>query len=295
MIKGGSVVQIADINFKLNLLFLVVLALFSLAGLFLEASLSFVVVTLHELAHSLVAYRHGVKINEVELLPFGGVAKFRDLLQLKPQTEIKVALAGPILNFCLAGVALLLINYELVGRQSGLFLLRVNLSIGLFNLLPVLPLDGGRILRANLTERYGFKEATYKVLKFSKFFAFLAGGLVVLGLYFGYINIALVIICFFIYFAALKEGRYTPYVLMQYIARKKGEVLNKNVLAAEGLVAFADTSIQEIIDRLVPNKFHLVVVVDDQFHVLGIVTEDKLIDSLIEQEIELAVGELVDS
>ena len=286
-------VKIADINFKLNLLFLLVLFLFAVAGLFWEAFISFIVVGLHELSHSIVAYKCGVKVNEIELLPFGGVAKFRDLIQLKPTVEVLVSVAGPLVNFVLAALSFLLIEHGVGSRGTGIFFMRLNLSLGLFNLLPVLPLDGGRILRAFLTLHLGFKEATYKVLKLSKVFAFLMVLVVVVNIYFGYINITLVVISFFIYFTAVKEGRYTPYVLMQYIARKKEELKREHVLKAESLVAFSDTSLKQIMERLVPNKFHLVVVVDSDFNILGTVTEDKLINSLINQEIGLEVKELV--
>ncbi|GAB6138379.1 site-2 protease family protein [Halanaerobaculum tunisiense] len=286
--------QIANVRLKLNLLFLLVLFLFAISGLFVKACLSFVVVVVHELAHSIVAIRKGVTVNEIELLPFGGVAKFRDLIQLAPKTEMQVAIAGPAINLLLAAVILLLFRYQIIDPSWGSFILKTNLTIGLFNLLPVLPLDGGRILRAKLTASLGFKEATYQVLKWSKYLAGVVAILAVASLYYDYVNFSLLIICFFIYFTALKEGQYTPYILMQYIAKKKGQVLNQEVVSIEQLIAFGDTPLKEIVDRLVPNKFHTVLVVDKQFNILGLVTEDRLINSLIDDHLELAVKELID-
>ncbi|GAB6099079.1 M50 family metallopeptidase [Halanaerocella petrolearia] len=287
--------KIAGVRFKLNLLFLVVLFLFAISGLFVKACWSFIVVLLHELAHSIVAYKKGVTVNEIELLPFGGVAKFRDLIQLTPELEIQIAIAGPIFNLIFVAISLLLLRYRIINAQLGFFLLRINLTIGLFNLVPLFPLDGGRILRAKLTTKVGFKEATHQVLKWSKRIAVLIFILAGACLYYGYVNITLLVICFFIYFTALKEGQYTPYILMQYIAKKKGQVLEQDVVKVQQLVASADTPLKRIIDRLVPNQFHTVLVVDDEFNQLGLVTEDKLINTLLDDNLELPVKELIDN
>ena len=280
-------------RFKCNLLFLIVLFLFSLTGLLLKATLSFIVVILHELAHSLMAKRLGVEVREIELLPFGGVAKFRDLIELSPEIEYKVALAGPIFNLILAAVTIILIRYQLLAVDFLYFFLRLNLMMGLFNLVPAFPLDGGRIFRAKLTKKAGFKEATARVLWWSKVIAVLFAILSVVGIYFGYINIMLVIIAFFIYFVALKEGKFSHYALMQYLAKKRGHVLNQGVVKAEQLVALGETPLKDILDRLVPQSFHIIMVIDQDCDILGFITEDKLINNLIKGKLDHPVRDLL--
>ncbi|MCK8815877.1 site-2 protease family protein [Natroniella sulfidigena] len=285
--------KIKGVKFKLNLLFLVVLFLFSISGLFTEASLTFLIVLLHELAHSVVAVSEGVKVNEVELLPFGGVVKFANLIQLKPASEIKIALAGPVFNLLLVLVILLLIRYEIILLKWGLFLIRLNLTIGLFNLIPALPLDGGRVLRAKLTTQIGFKKATYQVLYLSKIIAIGVAIIAIIGIYLGKVNIMLLIISFFIYFIALKEKEYTPYLLMEYIAKKKEKFLTEKVVAVEQLVTEQHTPLKDIIERLVPNRFNVILVVDSDLNILGSVTEDKLINALIEEGLDLSIKSLL--
>ncbi|WP_408954908.1 site-2 protease family protein [Natroniella sp. ANB-PHB2] len=278
----------------MNLLFLVVLFLFSISGLFTEASLTFLIVLLHELAHSVVAVNEGVKVNEVELLPFGGVVKFANLIQLKPKAEIKIALAGPLFNLMLGLIVLLLIRYEIISLQIGIFLIRLNLTIGLFNLIPALPLDGGRVLRAKLTSKIGFKEATNRVLWLSKIIAVSIAIIAVIGIYLGNFNIILLIIAFFIYFIAVKEKQYTPYILMEYIAKKKDEFLTEKVVAVEHLITEQNTPLKDIIDRLVPNRFNVILVVDSDLKILGLVTEEQIINALVEEGLELPVNSLLD-
>ncbi|MCK8828221.1 site-2 protease family protein [Natroniella acetigena] len=286
--------KIKGVKFKLNLLFLLVLFLFSISGLFNEASLTFLIVLLHELAHSVVAVNEGVKVNEVELLPFGGVVKFANLIQLKPKTEIKIALAGPLFNLILSLIVLLLIRYKIISVHVGLFLIRLNLTIGLFNLIPALPLDGGRVLRAKLTTKIGFKEATKQVLWLSKIIAASVALIAVIGIYLGEFNIILLIIAFFIYFIAVKEKQYTPYLLMEYIAKKKNQFLTEKVVAVEHLVTEQHTPLKDIIERLVPNRFNVILVVDSDLKILGLVTEDQVINELVEEGLGLPIKSLLE-
>ncbi len=106
----------------------------------------------HELAHSLVAMRQGIKVNSITLFIFGGMAAI-ERESPSPRGALAVAIAGPALSLMLAGLLELIVfsgvlpsGSELLNSVGGLASL--NLVIGLFNLLPGLPLDGGQILKA---------------------------------------------------------------------------------------------------------------------------------------------------
>ena len=90
---------------------------------------------LHEIAHAVVACSYGLKIEEIELLPFGGVARIKDLdlSTWDPKTEVAVALAGPVENLVLAGAAWILAGYGVWNVSlAGLFL-QANLAVAAFN------------------------------------------------------------------------------------------------------------------------------------------------------------------
>ncbi len=132
------------------------------AGLLLGlggVALLFGSVLLHELGHSLVARRLGVKVKDIELHFFGGAAKLASLPR-SPRDEALIALAGPAVSLTIGMIAAL--AAVLTSEPLGLLwlLAGANLMLGLFNLLPALPMDGGRILRAVLTPRYGKLRAT---------------------------------------------------------------------------------------------------------------------------------------
>jgi Zn-dependent protease/predicted transcriptional regulator len=131
-------------------------------------------ITLHELAHSIVALRFGVRVHDIILLPIGGVSQIEEMPD-KPAEELQIAAAGPLVSFALAAVFYVLTL--LIGGASasfdlslatvsttwpGLFayLAAANLLLGLFNILPAFPMDGGRILRALLALRLDYARAT---------------------------------------------------------------------------------------------------------------------------------------
>jgi Zn-dependent protease len=131
-------------------------------------------VVLHELGHALMARRFGVGTRAITLVPFGGIAALTREPD-GPTAEAAIALAGPAVNFGLAGLAggLALAGVPGLGWLAG-----VNLAMGLFNLLPAWPMDGGRVLRAAWTRRMGRVAATLRALRLSRW---LAVGMVAVG------------------------------------------------------------------------------------------------------------------
>jgi len=107
-------------------------------------------VLIHELSHSVVALRHQIPVSGITLFVFGGVAQIRR----EPSdagTEFRVAIAGPLASLVLAGLFALLWRLDRAIpylAAPSLWLMRINLMLALFNLIPGFPLDGGRVLRA---------------------------------------------------------------------------------------------------------------------------------------------------
>ena len=205
----GSVLGI-PIRLHLSLLIAVVLlSIFSGAGpvvILILAVGIFGSVALHELGHSVVARAKGAYIHEIVLYPFGGAAKISNIPK-RPMDEIMVALAGPAVSLMLA---LLFRQIEFLR-----FLGYLNGILFLFNILPVFPMDGGRVLRALLTIRSGRLEATRLAAVTGKYFCFL---FVLIGLFglpvqlLGLIgpfdrNLLLVFIGFYIYGVGQQEYR----------------------------------------------------------------------------------------
>lgn len=169
-----------------------------------------VVVLLHELGHALVAQRYGIQVLSITLYPFGGMAHM-SMLPEGGREELVVALAGPAVNLALALPLLLLVpftdimdpNLIQTGTLTGLawYWLAINMALGLFNMLPAFPLDGGRVLRALLVPRKGFLGATELAVRVGRFIAL---GMLIWGLLFGNF-IALAFVAGFIWLMGGRE------------------------------------------------------------------------------------------
>src|SRR5690348_2845395 len=122
----------------------------------LAALLLFVSVLLHELSHSLVAMAHGLSVRDITLHVFGGVSHLEDEPPT-PRAEFLIAVVGPITSFAIAAVLWVIAAAGLVhpawARAVVAYLVLVNVAVGVFNLVPGFPLDGGRVLRAVLWKR----------------------------------------------------------------------------------------------------------------------------------------------
>lgn len=139
---------------------------------------------LHELAHSVMARRHGLKITGITLFLFGGVAEMESEPS-DPSVELQVAIVGPIASLALAG---LFWSSVLISQIVGLgpivitvlgYLAAINLMLAVFNMIPAFPLDGGRVFRAVLWRRSGdLLSATRRAAAVSSVFAW---GLIALG------------------------------------------------------------------------------------------------------------------
>ena len=181
--------------------------------------LLFVIVVLHELGHSFVAQSYGITVRQIVLLPIGGVALLERIPE-KPSQEFAIAIAGPLVNFGLAavmavlglvlGVDLQLRGFGTVLQQLGegslqaifSYIFVLNLFLGLFNLLPAFPMDGGRVLRALLASRMDYARATALAVAIGQGLAWLMGLWGFLGGGF-----FLILVAIFIYTGAGQEGR----------------------------------------------------------------------------------------
>ncbi|MGC8676195.1 MAG: site-2 protease family protein [Candidatus Micrarchaeia archaeon] len=153
----------------LSVLFLVMFLLISVYLFFLMLLL-LVAVLLHELAHSVTAIRNKVKVNKIILiLPIGGLSVL-DKVDIDPRIEFNIAIAGPIMSMLLGSVFGFLVVFTPAGlfTQVFQFMFEINILLGVLNLLPAFPTDGGRVFRSYLERKRDFYSATMLTVKTSK-------------------------------------------------------------------------------------------------------------------------------
>lgn len=224
----------------------------------------FASVLIHELAHSLYALSHGGRVRSITLLMLGGVSELTEAPH-RPAQEAWMALAGPATSFAIAAVCYGLLratrgfgNFDV--RFALFYLGQLNFVLGVFNLLPAFPMDGGRILRALLVRRRGLARATQIAALVGKGFAVLFA---LAGLFAG--NFILVIIAFFVFIGA--EGEQHAVLARAVLGELRVSELMSSQLAA---VSPADT-LYDVGERMIRER-RLFFPVVDEGRVLGAVT-----------------------
>ncbi len=169
----------------------------------------FASVFLHEMGHALVSRRYGIRTLEIVMFPIGGIARLEKTPGVRE--EFWIAIAGPAVNFVIAAGLFVYLVFtgqwlalsEMTEATDFNMLQRIslgNLALGVFNLLPALPMDGGRVLRSLLARYRPEAAATELAARIG------AGMAVAMGL-FGLVtfNIFLLFIAFFVYLGASQE------------------------------------------------------------------------------------------
>ena len=240
---------------------------------FIAALLLFVSVLLHELAHSLVARARGLPVKSITLFIFGGVSNLEREPQ-SPGVEFQMAIVGPLTSIVIGVVAfvagrLIGSNAILVAAVLG-YLGFTNLLLGIFNLIPGFPLDGGRVLRSILWKVTGsLRRATRAaalvgqvigyLLIFLGIFLFF-GGDFVNGLWFGFIG----------WFLLQAAQAANSQVMLESIF--KG-VTVAQLMGPPPLTAPANISLQQLVDGyLLPHGVRAIPVVRGDQELAGLIT-----------------------
>ena len=248
--------------------------------------LLFLCVALHELGHSFVAMRYGIRIRSITLYIFGGVASMEDIPR-DPGMEARMAVAGPSVSGII-GVASVLLSFQsalLLGGGHPLTTLlwtlgMINIVLMVFNLLPAFPMDGGRILRAWFASRMPYVEATRRAAGIGKLFAILMGILGIMGSPF------LILIAFFIYIAASDEERSTAIVV------PLEGVKVRDIMSVDLKTVSPETSLPEIMNLMFREKHRgYPVIVDGKLG--GIVTISDVQKVPEEKRENTTVGEIM--
>jgi Zn-dependent protease/CBS domain-containing protein len=238
----------------------------------ISALLLFVSVLLHELAHSLVARMRGVSVKSITLFIFGGVSNIEQE-PTSPGIEFQIAFVGPLVSLLIGGIAYLL-SLPLRGVNSPLtailsYLAVTNVLLGLFNLIPGFPLDGGRVLRSIIWKVTGsLQTATRVATILGQVIAYLFifwgiwqffGGNVLNGIWIGFIG----------WFLLLSAQSANSQSMLQSMLRgvTVGEVMNPAPITVP-----ANISLQELVDNyFLPRGLRSALVIQDD-QLAGLIT-----------------------
>jgi len=231
-----------------------------------------VAMVIHEMGHSAMAERFGYALNEIKLMPYGAVLQGR-LEGVKPSEEIKIAAMGPITNIIVAIIFTAiwwLIPSSYFFTQAFVY---ANIINALFNLMPVFPLDGGRVMFCLLSQKMPQSKA-YKIIKITG----LILGSILIALFivsaFFDVNISFCILGVFVFLCALAGEKKERYIRIYNRAFRTQNL--KKGLQIRQIAVSADTPIGKIIKMFSPSYYYYVRVFDKKLNNIADLSETQI-------------------
>src|SRR5688572_24945113 len=214
----------------------------------LAAFLLFVSVLLHELSHSLVAIGQGLSVRGITLHVFGGVSHLEDEAP-SPRAEFLIAVVGPVTSFAIAAGLWAMSAAGLVqpvwAQAVVTYLVVVNVAVGIFNLVPGFPLDGGRILRAALWKWKGsLGQATYIASRVGVGFAFALMALGVFQIFGGTLVGGFWMILIGLFLRGAADASYSQMALREALAR----LPVREIMTREVVTVAPDATVEQLAD-----------------------------------------------
>ncbi len=236
---------------------------------------SLTAVILHEFAHARVAKKFGYALNEIKLMPYGAALCGNVDMTLKH--EIAIAAAGPIVNLVL-GLIFAAMWWIVPSSYAFTQVFCVcNMYIGIFNLLPVYPLDGGRITLALLSHRFDRKKAYFVMRILSAVFGLTAIALFVVSAIYAPNICFLTVGIFMVASAFLPDDKARYYALFAYSARRERL---KRPLDIKYFAVTADATLGELCKMLDPDRFCVFRVYDAHLSKYFELDESRLIETV---------------
>lgn len=287
-------------TFSLLWLFMIGVGIFNGSDATTLISLSFFIISmficviLHEYGHALTARKYGIKTLDIIISPIGGIARLQKLPE-KPIHELIVAIAGPLVNLFIAIVLAIIVYFgfnevdfstpeelvELLSTPLGFLsmLIWINTVLFVFNLVPAFPMDGGRILRAFLSMKYGKVKGTQYASVVGRI---LAIGFICAGIFMSYI---LIFIGVFVYIMAKSENEQIA------IQSKLSKFQAKDIMNVNFTRLHLSTRLEEVYQKYIRGGEKNYIVFDSLGNVSGVLPELFIKEAFKEEELSYYVSE----
>lgn len=264
-----------------------VMALAIITGHFIELSLFLLIILIHELGHVLAAYYYSWRIKKISLLPFGGVAEVDEHGNRPLIEETFVTIAGPIQHFFMIGLAFLLNNFSFFPVYLYDLFIDFNLMVLLFNLLPIWPLDGGKLVYIWRSHIDAFPIAQTKTITISACCLFL---FLMILLFVQPLNLNLWIVISFLAFTLYYEWKHKRYVFVRFLLeRYYGNKVEFKTL--KPIHVNEDVTVIQVLEQFQRGCKHLIVV--EKEHETDQLDENELLHAYFtEKKLSTKIGEL---
>ncbi|MCL6456485.1 MAG: M50 family metallopeptidase [Gorillibacterium sp.] len=264
-------------------------------GYFIELLTLFGIVLIHELGHVAAARSFGWRVPEVKLLPFGGVAVTDEGGSVPAREELLVALAGPLQNAMMIGFAFLMIRVGGMDVEWWSYFIKANLLIGAFNLLPIHPLDGGRVLLCLLGYGMSYHRALVACTRISLVMSILLVLGSILPQLSSGLNLNVLAVGLFLFYTNYYGYKQIPFSFLRFLMGWEASAARflKEGASLERLYVRSSLSLSETSQMLMRGKYHLIYICSSEGKVNLVVPEQAFIRAFFSgQKTDRAVSEV---
>lgn len=268
--------------FYIHPLVLPLLLLAWLSGGFYTSLTAYAVVAVHELFHLFAALAVHERVGSIMVMPFGMTLRLSASVVRHSGKEMFIAAAGPFANILMLAAGQ--VFKAICGASLALYVFYfVNIATLAVNLLPCLPLDGGRIVKAVLVRKIGYIAAASIMRRISRVITWLLFLLGVLLLVLTRLNVSLLIVAGFLALELTKEQKKNEYIIMQEFLYVKDKLLKKGVMPARSITAKASCHARDLFKMLNDDSFAMIYIIDKQNAPVRIITEAQLVAGILEK------------
>ncbi|WP_125152599.1 M50 family metallopeptidase [Clostridium rectalis] len=263
---------------RVNKYFIPYIVILIFIGIREKIAISFLVVFLHEIVHYITARFLGFGGFDLEILPVGAVLKLKDIDEASPKEDIIIAASAPLFNI-IFGILFYKL-YHIYNVEIYHVLFQCNMIIGVFNLVPAYPLDGGRILRDIIRCKTIFKVANNITIYIS-----ISIGIIFIFYYLflffaGVTNINFGLIALLIIVSSLKERERVVYLIMGDIIKKRYKFIKRGYMENKSISVHYKKSLINILSIVEKNKYNVFLVLDDEMKVMDVIYEEEVVEAL---------------
>ena len=253
-------------------------------------AVAYLAAILHEAAHIACARAVSVSVSHIELYPFGISARLKSGYIQSSEKEFLIAFAGPAFSLLLYWVCIILYGFTKLNFFK--FGADINLCLCLVNLIPVLPLDGGRMLKSLLTARFGIIRAYNFAIKLSKvliILLFICAGIIFFVFNF---NFSLILISAFLLQNLCGEQQAVSTVTLREILQSSEKAENSHSLPVRALCVNESRAASGILKHLSYDCFYIVHTLDNKSRITNTLTETQILKALTENGIRTRYSDI---
>lgn len=265
---------------KLNKVIIIQLLVFFILGFWTNISLAFFWIIIHELAHYFIVLKLGVEPEDLKVHLLGARLEISNFDDLEFREKLFICFSGPLLNLIVA--ILFFIFYRIFPFNEYIYSnIEINLVLFIFNLLPIYPLDGGKIAEILLERKFLFIKVNRILSNISYIFGV---GFILLSIstmiILNRINLTSLFAGIFILYLSYNDRRKVMYIIMGDITKKRERLINKKYIDSRITSVYCEQNMINLLRLIDKNKFNIFYVLDEDMDLLYILKENEVIDIL---------------